>query len=366
MLEGGRISNTQAVFLLISTILPTSAMGFSPSLIAREAAQDSWMSVFLITTFGMAAGWIIVSSGMRFPDRTIVQYAELVAGRFLGKVIGFLIATFFIFINIFIISFFGELLVTYFMPETPYLVFLVGIIVAAAYAIRCGLEVFTRANEIILPVFLVFGFLLIAMLFPQMSINNFFPVLERGILPVIKGSYINLIYYGEVVIMSMLIPYLNKPLQAGGIILKGFAVIGAFHLFIVISMTAVLGPMVARLPVPALIGARLISIAELIERVEPLFLLLWVIGLFIKISVLYYCGTLATAQLLNLKEYKALVLPFGVLQIVLSVMISGNIFVMIERMFIITPYFLLAEAGLPLLLLIVAWLRGKGGAAGEA
>lgn len=366
MLEDGRISNRQAVYLLISTILPTSAIGFSPSLIYREAAQDSWISVILLTIFGMVASWIIVSLGMRFPDRTIVQYAELVAGRFLGKVIGFLYATFFPFINIFIISFFGGLLVTYIMPETPYLVFLVGIIFAAAYAVRCGLEVFSRANEIILPVFLAFGFLLMVMLFPQMRINNFTPVLEKGMLPVIKGSYINLIYYGETIVISMFIPYLNNPRQAGRIIFKSFAVIGIFHLFTVISMTAVLGTMMSRIPVPALIGARLISIAELIERVEPLFLLLWVIGVFVKITVFYFCGALATAQLLNLKEYKALVVPTGVLQIVFSVIISGNIFEIIERMFKVTPYFLFIEAGLPLLLLIVAWLRGKGGAAGEA
>ncbi|MCG9968639.1 spore germination protein [Pelotomaculum terephthalicicum JT] len=365
MLEEGRISNRQAAFLVITTILSTTSIGFLPSMIYQEAAQDSWISILLLTVYGIVVGRIIMSLGMRFPDKTIVEYAEIVTGRIPGKIIGFLYVLFFLYLNTFPIRFFGELSITFFMPETPLVFFLIGIIFAAAYAVRSGLEVIARANEIILPVSLTIGIILAIMLFPQMEIKNFIPVLEKGILPVFKGTYVALVYFAETIVMVMFIPYLNTTRRTRGIIFKSFVVISLCELLAVVSTIAVLGELAARIPVPAIFAARLVSLAELIERVEPLFLLLWVIAVFVKVSVFYYCFVLATAQWLNLKEYKALVLPAGVLLTVLSVVLWGNIADLYEQMVKLVPYFVFVEAVLPLVLLVAACLRGKGGTAGE-
>ncbi|PHJ36717.1 hypothetical protein P378_20630 [Desulforamulus profundi] len=71
---------------------------------------------------------------------------------------------------------------------------------------------------------------------------------------------------------------------------------------------------------------------------------------------------LATAQTFNLKEYKALVLPAGVLIITLSILLwEHNIEFMVQIVQVLPPFLLALEAGLPLLLLVVAYLRGIGG-----
>lgn len=366
MLEDGKISHRQVIFLLSGTILATAAIGFLPSLIYREAAQDSWLSVFLMVMFGTAVGLIIVRLARRFPEQTIIQYAGLVAGRIPGKIIGLIYILYFLFfINTLVIRFFGELLVNIFMPETPLVIFLAGIVFAAAYAVRCGLEVLARANEILHPVALSIALLLVVLLFPEMEFKNFTPVLENGIMPVFKGTYLALVYFGEVIALGMLLPYLNQRRQMEGIIFKGFLLIVLFQLLSVLTSIAVFGAMMARIEVPAILGARLISIGGLIERVEPLVLLMWIMAAFVKVSVFYYCGVLATAQWLHLKEYKPLVLPTGVLLTVLSIIVWENESELTQFMFRAAPYNIFIEAGLPLLLLALAWLRGKGRTAGN-
>lgn len=366
MFENGKISQRQVIFLLSGTILGTSGIGFLPALIYREAAQDSWMSVFLMVMYGVAVGLIIVRLSRRFPEQTLVQYAGLVAGRIPGKIIGLIYIFYFLFfINTFVIRFFGELLVSIFMPETPLVVFLAGIVFAAAYAVRCGLEVIARTNEILHPVALFIALLLVVLLIPEMKFQNFTPVLENGILPVFRGTYIALVYFGEVIMLGMLLPYLNQRRQMEGIIFKGFLLIILFQLLSVLTSIAVFGAMLARIEVPAILGARLISIAELIERVEPLFLLLWIMAAFVKVSIFLYCGVLATAQWLHLKEYKPLALPTGLLLTVLSLIVWENESEMTEFMFLLAPHNIFIEAGLPLLLLALAWLRGKGAAKGN-
>ncbi|MFZ5652328.1 MAG: GerAB/ArcD/ProY family transporter [Bacillota bacterium] len=86
MLEDGKISNRQAVLLIVSTILPS--IMFMPGSIYREAAQDGWMSVILATVFAVAAGAVIAGLGIRFPDRTIevgLPLVLLAAARLRGK-----------------------------------------------------------------------------------------------------------------------------------------------------------------------------------------------------------------------------------------------------------------------------------------
>jgi len=360
VLEDGKISNRQAVLLIVSTILPTSIM-FLPAMIYKEAAQDSWMSVILITAFGVVTGAVIAGLGMMFPNKTIVQYADLVAGRVLGRAIGLLYAVFFLYINTFVIREFAEMFVTMFMPETPLLVFSVGLVIASAYAVRCGLEVLARANEIALPVALGLLLLIVALISPEMQIKNFTPVLEKGFLPVLKGAYPAAVFFTETMVMVMIIPYLNRPQKAKGTIFKGIVIVGLFQLMTMVAVTAVFGARTARAQFPTLILARQVSIADLIERAEPFIMLVWVFGGFLKVGVFYYCCVLATAQWLNLKEYKSLVLPTGVLLTALSVLLWDNVLEMAHQIAeVIPPYFLSIEVGLPLILLAVARLRRKG------
>ncbi|SFR09778.1 GerAB/ArcD/ProY family transporter [Desulfoscipio geothermicus] len=362
MLEDGKISNKQAVFLIINTILATSII-FLPSAIYKEARQDAWISIIPVTAFGVVAGLIIASLGIRFPRRTIIQYSGDIVGKPLGKVIGLIYTLFFIYINTFIIREIADMFNTNFMPETPISVFSIGIVFAAAYAIRSGLEVLARMGEIISPFVLVMLLLIVALIYPEIDTKLFFPVLEKGFIPVLKGAYPPALFFSETIIMVMLIPYLNKPSGAKASIAKAILIIGLFQLMIMATVTGVLGGLTADMNFPTLMLARYISLADLIERVEPLIMLTWIAGGFIKISVFYYCAVLAAAQWLNLREYKALVLPIGVLLTTLSIILWENIAQLSEQIFKrVPPYFLTIEVGIPLILLVLAILRGKGAA----
>ncbi len=361
MPEKGKISGRQATFLLASAILPTSIL-YLPATIYRESAQDSWMSVIILTAFGVVMGLITAALGARFPGMTFVQYLGPLAGRVLGNVIGLGFIIFLIYTNAFIIRSLAEIFVNMFMPETPLPFFIISIAFASAYAVRSGLEALSRVNEIILPLILILLIIIILLISPEMQMKNFTPALEKGLFPIFRGAYPAMVFFAETIIMSMFIPYLNNPRRARGHIICGVLIVGLFQFIIMAATTAVLGPRLARSHFPALTLARQVSIADLIERIEPFIMFIWVTGGFVKVGIFFYCAALATAQWLNLREYKALVLPTGALLSVLSLVLWENFLEMtVQAPILITPYMLLAEAGLPLLLLAAALLRGKGG-----
>ncbi|MCL4440971.1 MAG: spore germination protein, partial [Firmicutes bacterium] len=306
MLEEGRISAKQMVFLAMVTILPTVTTTI-PMLIYREAGRDSWLSGILAVAFTVVAGAVAAGLGMRFPGRNIVQYGELLAGKILGRAIVLLYIVFFLYANAIFIREFSDMLVTYIMPETPILVFLAGLTIVSAYIVRSGLEVLARVNEILITVAVAVGLFALPFVFPEMSIENFTPMLEDGIMPVLQGAFHAAPFFGELMALLMIIPYLNRPQEAKRAIFRGTVIAGLVAMMALNAPVAVLGERMARDLFPNLTIARQVSIAELIERVEPLYILAWLTSGVVRISIFYYLAVLTMSQWLNLKEYKALV-----------------------------------------------------------
>ncbi|MFA6807515.1 MAG: endospore germination permease [Eubacteriales bacterium] len=359
MLEDGKISNKQIIFLIITIITSTTILLF-PSLVYKEAKQDSWMTLFFLMVFGIIVVYIITTLGLMFKDKTIIQYSEIIVGKVLGKILGIIYFVFFIHINAFIIREFSELLLSSFYPETPMLFFAIGIIIASTYAVRSGIEVIGRVSEVLFPIFIIVISGIVILAFKDMNFNNLIPILANGWAPVLKGTYYEFLLIGETIVLAMLIPYLNIPqkVRKSGIIsivstcLLGILILG--------GIIAVFGEQTGYLRYPFLAVARYVSVAGIVERMDPLIMIIWIGGVFVKISVFHYCAVLALAQWLNIKDYRPLVLPVGGIMVVLSVILWENIAILSEQLtgIVIIPY-LTIQVGIPVLLLIIAKLRKK-------
>jgi spore germination protein KB len=66
--------------------------------------------------------------------------------------------------------------------------------------------------------------------------------------------------------------------------------------------------------------AKEIHVGDFFERVEVLVGAIWIITIFIKLSICFYAANLASAQLFRLKSYRATILPFGMLLVPLSLL----------------------------------------------
>lgn len=364
MLEGGKISSRQAVFLMVTMVLPTAFL-FVASVTAHLAKQDGWISILPATLVALLIAWLAVNLGLRFPDKTLFQFAEEILGRWPGKVIAFLYIWWYIYMNAEILRQYGSFMVAAFMPETPISVFMILIMAIAAYAVRNGLEVFTRVNQIILPLILVSVTVLMILAAPEMDLKRLLPVyVENGVVPVIKAAVMPAAWMGEIITMAIVIPYLNKAKEAYKIAVTATSITGLFILISLVTDIAIFGPVTsAGWLFPALNAARMINLANFLERLDPVIMAIWVAGALVKISVFYWAAVLGSAQSLGLKDYKPLVLPVGVIIFALAIMAHDSLLDLFTFLGMFWgPYALtIFQAGIPLLLLVVAVLRRQGG-----
>lgn len=323
MLEKGKISCTQTVFLL-ANLVGATAIIFLPAITSQDAGRDSWLAPVISTLPGIYLALVIGALGKRFPGRTLIQYLQSVLSAWPGKAAGLFYLFFFLHTNGIIIREFGELLVSLVMPNTPLIVFHSVILLLCAWAIRGGLEVLARVLAVTWP-FLVFLFVASVLLaFNEMDFSYLLPVLENGIPPVLKSSLAPTAWRGEIIVLAMFLPFLTNPGKGKRCALISVFLIGIILTADAIANTVVFGPSTARLTFPTFSLIRMVSVSNFLERIESVIVALWVIGMFSKISLFYYVTVLGTAQLFNLKDYRPLVFPMGVLLAALSIQVAAN------------------------------------------
>lgn len=364
MLEGGKISGRQATFLMVTMIFATVIL-FVPGITAKHAGQDGWLSVIFATGGGLLIARLVTSLSLRFPDKTIFEYPCEIMGRWPGKLVGLLYVWWYLHINSEVLREFGSFLVAAFMPDTPIIVFHLVAVAIAAYTIRNGLEVFTRANEIFLPLILGSIVTLFVLAIMDMDFKRLLPVFEADVADIVKGAAAPLAWFGEIVTMAVVIPYLNKPGEAHRVAALAVLICGSFFLLTVVGVLAIFGPhLTGAFMFPSLNGARIISIANFLERLEAVVMVIWVTGGFVKVAIWYWVAVLGTAQVLELKDYRPLVLPIGAVLVAMSILLHPSILDLLDFLGRIWPPYALSifEVGIPLLLLVTALVRGKGGA----
>ena len=363
-LERGKITSIQLSFLLITLVIATADV-FLPAFVAQEAGRDSWLSVILGTLIALITVSIILALGLRYPDKTIIQYSSEILGKPIGLLISILYIYFLLENTRGVTRELGELFVIAFNPDAPMFIYNAVVVAVAAYAVLKGLEVIARVNQLLLPIGL--GILLFVSMFniPNMDFNNFLPVLYDGFKPVIRGSFLIKSYLLEVVVVLQLIPFVSKKDKIRRNTLIAVILLG-LSLMVGTLTIAVFGPVTKNFLFPALEFVRYAGTGQFFRNLDISIMGVWIAGIFIKISVFYYCSVLALAQLLNFKSYKPLIIPIGALTLCLSMYSPKTLFQALYFMRFIYPFFVMLIAFvLPTLLLTVSLIRGKTPAANK-
>ena len=352
----GRISVFQISLLLITFVISTADV-FLPKFVAQEAKQDAWIAVILGTIMALVYINLFLILGLKYPNKTIIQYSTDILGKPLGKFVGFLYFYMYFYIAYGVTRQLGEIFAISFIPRAPATGYAIVTTIVAAYAVYKGLEVIARLNQLMLPLGLG-ALLFIALInLPEMDVSNFLPILYNGVYPSIKGSLLIQAWLLETIVILQFIPYIKEKhlirtsvnistiilglsLQIGTLTIGVFGTLTEFFLF------------------PALQYVRYASIGEYIHNLDIVLVVVWIAGIFIKIALAFYAAVHSLAQLTGAKSYKYYIFPLGVLLVVLSQIGARNIPELLQILHYTFPFYMyLMAVILPLLLLMIAFIK---------
>ncbi|HHY73238.1 MAG TPA: endospore germination permease [Bacillus bacterium] len=358
-MEKGKISALQMAIIMNPTIVATAVL-LVPAISVKHAKQDLWISPVWAAMVGCIVVLIAYKLNKLYPNESIVEYSNHIIGQFFGKIAGFIYVIFYFHINGIIIREYGEFVVGTFLPHTPMYVVLGSMVLVCASAVYGGVEVISRASQIMVPVVFLLFLLIAVMLLKDLEIKNIFPVMEDGIKPSFMGSIVPQGWFSEFFLIAFLLPFL-KDRQKGlkwGMISVASALILLVLANVVVYM--LFGELTGVFTYPLMVAVRYISIADFLEHLEAIVMAIWVTGTFIKIAVFYYVNVISTAQWLNLSDYRPIVLPIGIILLSFSFWSAHNLQEMSHFLSTIAPfYFLTLQLVFPLFLLCIACIQER-------
>lgn len=361
MLEKGKISVWQAAIVTLTHPLGTGIFVL-PAFAINSAMEDAWLIEILVSIPALVIVFAVEKLGRMFPGQTIVQYSETILGKYFGKLVGLMMVWYFFYIGTVIIFEMASFLASVVMPETPIIVFIAFTGLVIAYTVYNGLEIIARLNVWFFSIIVVSLILITFLVAKDMNLNNFRPFLANGWKPLYMGSLAPYAWRGTIVVMAMLIPYVNQPDKVKMPYLYAALILGLLYEVNTMSNLAVFGPFEGgRISLPTVELVKIINVANFIQHIEALLVLVWVGGVFTMSTGWFYCSVLGLAQVLNLKDYRPLILPMMVIYITVAIINFQSYPEFVDwaqRPW--PPYALVHQLLIPVFLLIVATLRGLG------
>ncbi|MDN5364298.1 MAG: spore germination protein [Eubacteriales bacterium] len=313
-LRDGHIGAVEAT-ILVAIYMGSKIFLTFPRDMAKLGATAAWF----IPLFSMLVALLIFTFFnrllLRFPGRNLVQVTETLLGPVAAGVATVIYFLIFFFITVVILRELAEMVKTIIMPMTPISVFIGLFLAAALFAAYQGIESLSRGAWLFFPFILLAFVLIIIGTAPFMRWENITPVLGYGPLPLLKWGLIKVALFGEGFILGLIPPYLRDQkdfsmIGYGSIILSGLTMtLTVFAYLLVFGMPSCIHAGAY----PLYQMARLIFYGRFIQRVDVLFIFIWVFSILFTLAFSLYGGAVVLAQYFNLETYRPLLFPVSLL-----------------------------------------------------
>lgn len=297
-----KINTVQLFLLMILQQIGTTTL-FA---IGIDAKQDAWMVILLSMLNGFLLMWLYTSIHQQYPDQSLTEIFQTVLGKWLAIPFISLYALYFFYTASFNLYESSELLILFFLQDTPLIALLLTTVLLVIMGITLGVEVIGRSAQIISPYYIFFlvAIFLFTVASGKADMYNLTPILENGMAPVFKAMpFVTFFPFGEAIVFLM---YFHMVNDKGKVQKTAFFTIGFTGIVVTIStmvIIMVLGvEMAARQSVPLFPVIRKINIGDFIQRLDAVGGAVLFIGGFYKMTIFFNATVFAVNSLFKIKR----------------------------------------------------------------
>ncbi|CAH2215321.1 GerAB/ArcD/ProY family transporter [Tepidibacter aestuarii] len=350
-------SNIQGISSIVLFMSGTSSI----VTLALEAKQDIWLATILSLSMAIIIAFILIRLHSIFQEKNLFDMLEICFGKFIGKGIILLYIWFIFHEGAQVLMNTSQFITFTSFSKTPEIISRILFLFVCTWAAKEGIEVICRLSNFLLFIFIASVLIVVLLLIPKMDINNLEPVLNNGVKPIMQGAFASFSFpFGEIVILTMFFSNFKTKESPFRIYILGLLVSGIIVLTLSLATVLTLGPDEASNTFfPTYITVARINIA-FIQRTEIISALIFVLGGFIKLSIILVAICKGIIRVFNFTNYPFLVTPISILMINLSFFLHGSRMDLIKWNEEIFPYYALPfEVIFPILLFAIAEIQKR-------
>lgn len=324
MLKEGRFGVQETVCLLAITI---SAKVFfsSPTYVVQIVGSTGWLMT-LISAAVTGAVFLSVYTLIRlFPNKNIMDIHSAVCGKTAGSLLSLILSAGLMLTAVINLREFTEVMNVYVLPSSPpiFIIYMfIAVLIVFSYL---GLETIARFSKLMAYVLLAGFIFLIVLGIKNYDINNIFPFWGHGFNRTIINGVKRSSAYGELMIIFVI----AKSLQ-GKEHIKKAGILSLIYSGLIISASLLLFSMTfpyyvgQEITAPIYLSSSIIEYGGFFQRIESLFLIIWIVCSLISITASFYISLYINAYVLKLDDKKPLIIPYAVI-LAVAALLPGNI-----------------------------------------
>ncbi|KRE92150.1 spore gernimation protein [Paenibacillus sp. Soil766] len=348
---------------LVSTLILFEIGSTTLFMIGSKAKQDAWIALGIAAAVGLVLTILHLAIYYRDSKRDLFELCRHYFGKWIGTIIGLAFACYFAYEASRVLRDLGELTTLVLLNRTPLIIILVIGLLVVGNTVRYGARVLFLTCLALFPVMILSYLFLVGVVWGTglIDFKQIFPVLEYGWKPVWDAAFPEVVVFpfGQVVLFLVFLPMLKSRRKIRRSILLAYAFVVCLLIMINQLNFLVLGPtLVAKSTIPLLQIIQLIELIDVFERMDVLFVLILFMGLGIKMAA-FYVGAVTGIHKLTGISYVKWVVPIGAIILgcsLISPTYTHHIWLGLKK---VTPWFLVFQIGLPLMLFLVILVRQK-------
>ncbi|MCJ7688827.1 MAG: endospore germination permease, partial [Clostridiaceae bacterium] len=331
------ISERQAIILIILFLMGNSLLLGT----GGAAKQDAWIAIIIAISLSIVLLLMFSRILSLFPGKDLFDILQIIMGKFTGKIISILMILFTFHLGALVIRTLSEYTEIVVFDRTPVVVPMIFFSILLIWCLKSGIEVFGRWSEFFVWVVII-TFLTITLIgIPQMDISRLKPILNNGIAPILEGAFGSLSFpFGETVIFMMVFSNIDKVKNYKKTFIIGLFIGGGLLFLAVLRNILILGSeTLSRSYFPSSMAVSLIHQGEILERLEMLETVTFLVCTFVKICICVFAVCNGISKLFGLNDYKFIATPVVLLMLSFSFIVYKNIIEMTFWAFKTWPYY---------------------------
>ncbi|SHE64145.1 Spore germination protein [Tissierella praeacuta DSM 18095] len=358
-----KVSSRQAIFIITISRITTVLTIMSPVYMS-PANQDVWISIILSFFYTILTCVPLLFLANKFKEFTIIGYMEKILGKILGKIVGILYAIFFATIAIFFSYISVQMIRASFLSDTKTYIIILFLIASCLYIVSKELVVILRFSELMVPIILVSLIIFIFLGYNNMDFKLLLPIYKDStFLDINIGAMQLSLVFIDIYSLTMIVPSLEDKKRINEIFIKASIISLLFVLGTVLATQSSLGvEQVKHFNYPFLAYIRNIRAYFTFERIESIYIFIWIIAMIIKI-ITYLCISIDAFKEIFKKESRNILLYIVCIMVALITFYIAEVNpMMVEIKSIKFPeyiYYFIFKTIIPLIAVIVYFFRRK-------
>ena len=358
-MENLKINTAEAISIVLGVFVTYTLVSLPRNLL-ETTKTSTIINIIYVGIIGILIAYLIYKLISKFPGNDIIDIAEYLGGKTFKTIIGILFIFYFIFSSSILLRNFCECLKIVYYPVTSLIFIILTFILTICIALRHNFSSIAKVNLLIIPLVIISIIFLFFANFRNFSFENIFPILGDGIFNTFITGLGNLGAFGGISLLYFIPPFLKEPEKMKKVYLTSI-ILGSIYFLLCISIILFMfvSLMYTNQIMPLYLAARYIEFGDFFQRLESVFLLIWILQMICYLTILTKISSFIFKKITNIKDEKPLIYIFGLLLFAISILPKNYAISKIIENFIYNYMVIIFSICLGISILVLFYIKKK-------